>query len=186
MIKHKSAGRVSKDQWLAAALEELEKGGIEAVRVERLASILSVSKSGFYWHFKNRRDLLGHLLDYWVHEYTEVITANPLLLTGDPKTRLERVSKMIQEHDLGKYGLAFQAWAKYDETARETVKLVTKIRLDFLRQIFRELGFEADELEMRATLFVCYHTWENVIFDDMSPRKRTRLRNRRLALLTKP
>ena len=63
MSKQRRVGRVSKDQWLAAALEELEKGGIEAVRVERLARILNVARSGFYWHFKNRDDLYRHLLD---------------------------------------------------------------------------------------------------------------------------
>ncbi len=39
MSKEKRVGRVSKDQWLATALEELEKGGIEAVRVQLLAKI---------------------------------------------------------------------------------------------------------------------------------------------------
>jgi AcrR family transcriptional regulator len=184
VAKQRRVGRVSKDQWLAVALEELEKGGIEAVRIERLAKILCVARSGFYWHFKDRRDLYWHLLDYWFHEYTEVVTSNPLLLVGAPKARLERISKMIQEHNLGKYDLAFRSWAKYDDAAHEAVKRVTKVRLDFLRHIFNEMGFEGDELEMRAMLFVCYHTWESATFNELSPRKIARLRKLRLALLT--
>ncbi|MBC2710457.1 MAG: TetR/AcrR family transcriptional regulator [Desulfosarcina sp.] len=42
--------------------------------MERLAKQLGISRSGFYWHFKNRQDLLQHLLDYWAREYTGVIT----------------------------------------------------------------------------------------------------------------
>ncbi len=125
-----------------------------------------------------------HLLDYCFHEYTKVVTSNPLLLVGDPKVRLERTMKMIQEHDLAKYDLAFRSWAKYDDTVREAVQRVTKARLDFVRQIFNEMGFGGDELEMRTMLFVCYHTWESATFNDMSPRKRTRLRKLRLNLLT--
>ena len=53
--------RVSKAERLAAALVALEKGGVEAVRVERLARALGISKSGFYWRFKNRTDLLAQL-----------------------------------------------------------------------------------------------------------------------------
>ena len=49
--------RVTKAEWLATALCELERGGIEAVKVERLSVILSVAKSGFYWHFRDRTDL---------------------------------------------------------------------------------------------------------------------------------
>jgi len=185
-IKRMRKGRVTKAEWLSTALDELERGGIEAVRVERLAKTLSVAKSGFYWHFKDRRDLHRHLLDYWFHEYTQVVTSNPQLLLGEPKVRLEKVMKMVQDHDLGRYDLAIRSWAKHDEMAQEVVQLVTKTRLDFLRQIFSEMGFEDDELEMRTMLFVCYHSWESAIFGHMSPRKLTRLRKRRLEFLAKP
>ncbi len=91
---------------------------------------------------------------------------------------------IIQEHDLAKYDLAMRSWAKHDESAREVVQLVTAARLDFIRQIFSEMGFEGDELEMRTMLFVCYHTRESGTFEHMSPRKRTRYRKLRLDLLT--
>ena len=99
MTKARRRGRVSKAEWLAAALDELERGGIDAVRVERLAKILKVAKSGFYWHFQDRRDLQRELLGYWLHEYTEVVSSNPQLLLGEPKARLEKIMKMIQDHD---------------------------------------------------------------------------------------
>lgn len=66
--------RVSKAQWLAKALEELEDGGITAVRVERLAKALSVAKSGFYWHFDGLNDLHRHMLECWSREFTGVVT----------------------------------------------------------------------------------------------------------------
>jgi len=185
MAKRKRIGRVSKDEWLATALDELESGGIEAVRVERLAKILSISKSGFYHHFKDRRDLHRSLLDYWIHEFTEVVTSNPLLQQGDPKAKLEKAMQMIQELDLAKYDLAIRAWAKHDELARTAVQRVTKNRLEFIRHIYSEMGLKGDELEMRTWLFVCYHTWESSIFGDMPLRKRTRLRKARLKFLTK-
>jgi len=178
--------RVTKAEWLSTALNELERGGIEAVRVERLAELLSVARSGFYWHFKDRRDLQQHLLDYWLHEYTEVVTSNLALLLGEPRVRLERVMKMIDEHDLGRYDLAIRAWARHDDLAKEVVERVTKTRLNFVRNLFKEMGFAGDELEMRTRLFVCYHSSERGIFEDMSPRKRARLRKLRLELLTRP
>ena len=184
MAAQKRSGRVSKDQWLATALEELEKGGIDAVRVERLAKLLSVAKSGFYWHFNDRRDLHRHLLEYWFREYTEVVTSNPLLLQIEPKIRLEKTMAMVEEHDLAKYELAIRAWAEHDDMAREVVQEVTKARLDFTRRIFSEMGFKGDELETRTMLFLCYETWEIPTFGDMSVRKRRRLRKRRLELLT--
>ena len=72
--KTKKIKRVSKNQWLAKALETLAASGVDAVKIERLAKALGISRSGFYWHFKNRQDLLEHLLAYWVNEYTGTVT----------------------------------------------------------------------------------------------------------------
>ena len=80
--------RVTKAQWLDMALEVLETDGVAGVRIEVLAKRLEISKSGFYWHFKNRDHLLKDMLDYWTHELTEVATENPELLTLKPKSRL--------------------------------------------------------------------------------------------------
>ena len=184
MSKKKYSKRVSKAEWLTAALEMLETGGIQSVRVEPLAKRVGISKSGFYWHFANRQDLLKQLLDYWSHEYTELVTRNPKLWRGDPKTRLAITMKMIQEHHLAKYDLVIWAWAKSDPMAAAAVKKVTKKRLDFVRAVYSDMGLEGDELEMRTMLFVSYHTWESTMFHNMSPRKLTRLRKLRLALLT--
>lgn len=39
--------RLGTQEWLAAALEELATGGIDAVRIERLAAQLKVTKGSF-------------------------------------------------------------------------------------------------------------------------------------------
>ena len=58
-------------------------------------------------------------------------------------------------------------------------------RLAYLRETFRELGFEGDELEMRTRLFVCYHAWEMSMFGDESEQKLARLQKLRIELITK-
>ncbi len=169
--KIKKNKRVSKDQWLAKALDTLESSNVESVKIERLAKALGISRSGFYWHFKNRQDLLEQLLEYWIREYTGIISDNPDVKNLDPKKRLLTVMDIIWDKNLTKYELAINAWAKVDPLAREVVKKVVNIRLGFLRSIFAELGFDGDELEMRTRLFVCYHSWEDTMFDDVSSQK---------------
>ena len=56
--------RTSKSEWLEKALEVLEAEGVNAVKIDRLAKLLETSRSGFYWHFKDRQDLLSCLL-HW-------------------------------------------------------------------------------------------------------------------------
>ena len=86
VVKEKRKGRVSKAQWLEMALTVFRNDGEPGIRVELLARRLGISKAGFYWHFKDREDLLNQLLDYWVHEYTEIVTGNSILAEIPPAT----------------------------------------------------------------------------------------------------
>ena len=63
--------RKTKNDWLIAALNLLETSGHEGVIIEHLAASMHTAKSSFYWHFKNRNELLNALLTYWSEEYTE-------------------------------------------------------------------------------------------------------------------
>lgn len=176
--------RISKDQWLACALKALASEGIGGVRVDKLARQLGVARSGFYWHFKDRQDLLSHMLDYWAHEYTEVVTENEALIEGPALQRLENVMRMVRDFELNRFEAAIFIWSQSDPAARETFDRVFKQRLDFIRSIFRELGFSGDELEMRAQLFMGYLSWEYTGFCPQSKTKQNRLLKLRLRLLT--
>lgn len=177
--KTNKKNNVSKKQWLSKALVILESDGVEAIMITRLARELGVSRSGFYWHFKNRQDLLRQLLDFWISAYTGVVSDDPIVRNLDPEKRLFTVMEMVNDKKLSQYDLAINAWAKIDKRARQAMDIAIKIRLDFLRSIFSELGFEGDELEMRTRLFVCYHAWEDTMFSDLSKQKKLLLQKLR-------
>ena len=88
--------RVSKSDWLKAGLEVLKKSGIEAVRVERLASNLGVAKSGFYYHFRDRHDLCKQMLDYWLALDGMPLLRERLLRAASPEERL-KIEKPFEE-----------------------------------------------------------------------------------------
>ena len=60
-----------KSQWLGAGLDALRKGGVGAVRVERLATDVGVTKGSFYHHFRDRGALLDAMLEFWSREMTD-------------------------------------------------------------------------------------------------------------------
>jgi AcrR family transcriptional regulator len=122
MSKQKGRGGVSKAEWLEAGLQALSEGGVATLTAEGLAKSLGIAKAGFYWHFKNRDDLLRQLLDYWTHEITEVVTSNPELLALKPKRRLIGTAEMILDYDLTRYEIAIRQWALQDAGAARAVK----------------------------------------------------------------
>ena len=68
MNKQRGRPGVSKTEWLEAGLQALGDSSVAALTVEGLAKSLGIAKAGFYWHFKNRDDLLRQLLDHWTLE----------------------------------------------------------------------------------------------------------------------
>ena len=179
----KSTGkRITRDQWLSKALEIFGKTGEDGLHVEKLARELGVAKSGFYWHFKDRADLLKQLLDYWAHEYTEVVTQNPLLLMTPPRERLLMIATYVFEQNLTEFDAAMQVWSNKDAKIAKTVRKATDMRLAFAGKAFQELGFEGDDLEMRTRLFIGYQSNERQIYGANKKMAR-RLRELRINLL---
>jgi AcrR family transcriptional regulator len=176
---------VSKAEWLEAGLAALREGSVAEITIERLARSLGIAKAGFYWHFKDRGELLRDILAYWTHEVTEVVTENLALRELDPRSRLIATAEMIRDYDLGGFDLAIRRWALRDATAARAVRKVNKLRLGYIRGTLEELGFEGDEAEMRAMVFVGYHASESSMFRDVSRKRRRALIASRIEMLTR-
>ena len=185
MNKQRGRPGVSKTEWLEAGLQALGDSSVAALTVEGLAKSLGIAKAGFYWHFKNRDDLLRQILDHWTHEITEVITANPEILILKPKTRLIRAAEIIHDYKLTRYEIAIRQWALQDREAARAVKKSNRLRLDFVRTAFAELGFKGEDLEIRTMLFVCYHSWESPMFREISRKRRREHIAKRIDILTR-
>jgi AcrR family transcriptional regulator len=175
----------SKDDWLHAALDLLEEQGIHSITIINLAKKLKIARSGFYWHFKDRENLLAELLAYWTREYTEVFSTNPEIINTEPVKRLNLIAEGVFDYQLAKYDLQFRMWANEDPVVSKEVNRVYKTRLDFLRKTFAELGFEGLDLEMRTHLFVCYTSWEQIMFWKESKSNLKKMIESRIKLLVK-
>ena len=84
-------------QWLSAGLEALRKGGVAAVRVERLAADVGVTKGSFYHHFRDRGALLDEVLEYWAREMTDAEFARIQTLRGGLFARLLALAEDVLE-----------------------------------------------------------------------------------------
>ena len=178
--------RVKKEDWLHCALDILEKKGIDSVRVEHMAAKLGVSKSGFYYHFRDRNDLCDALLNHWENIDHLPILQNPPKLDATPFEMLSETVETAHRENLDKYDQAIRLWAKQDPKVRRVWQKVMDKRTNFVRHIFAAAGFTGGELEMRTRLFLVYHIEERDLFPDLTKQERGRLRDARLKLLLSP
>jgi AcrR family transcriptional regulator len=143
-------------QWLVAGLESLRKGGVGEVRVERLAADLGITKGSFYWHFKNRGELLEALLEHWSREMTDVEFERIQALRGGLAGRLLALAEDVLEKGMGRYDPAIRAWARTDRKVAAAVGQVDRRRVRALTGFFEDGGFGAAEARTRARLFYTF------------------------------
>jgi AcrR family transcriptional regulator len=143
--------------WTEAALDALARGGLAAVAVEPLAKALGATKGSFYWHFADRNALLQATLELWERRDTDRVIA-AVDEAQDAVTRLRRLLRLtflsVGNGSAGRAGtveLALQASASQPLVAA-TLDRVTKRRLGFLTQLYREWGLPATRARDRGLL----------------------------------
>lgn len=127
--------------------------GVAAVKVEVLARQLEVSKGSFYWHFKNRQQLLEGILQRWENETLWLIEESRKEPT--PEKQLVKLFVLAEELcNLPDPETAIFIWANHDPAVQERVRIVETSRVDFLNELLQDYGF--DELEARHKAEIGY------------------------------
>jgi AcrR family transcriptional regulator len=184
--KRKDAGRLSRDQWLARALDVLTTDGGAKLRIDTLVQDLGVTKGSFYWHFKDRDDFVASLTAYWVEYSTKQVIDKVSEAKGGAKERLSALVEAVFSEKLGRYDLVMRAWATREPGVTRIVKKVDEQRFEFIRALFSEMGFRGRELDNRTRLFVCYMAGEHVTFAKESREKQRKEMKARLTFFTRP
>ena len=156
------------EHWTAAATEVLVDEGIDHVKVDLLATKLGVTRGSFYWHFRDRQDLLRRVLQSWSDATTQQLTRRlETAHTDDPLQQLRDVISLPfrgrAAARAARIELAIRAWARRDAMARQAVDDGDAARLAYHQQIFRALGFEDHEAAMRAFVLYSYEVAESVL-----------------------
>lgn len=178
------AKRLTRNDWLKAGLDLCEKG-IDAVKVAPLAADMGVTTGSFYWHFKNRRELLDALLDYWEREMTDAAIKVARGYEGSPTDRILDLMEGVMTEKLARYDLAIWHWARSDSKARRVFNRVVKKRFEFAAWMFAEAGFSKEQAEIRGRMMVVYMMGESTLVPDSMARRKESLKLNR-AVLTAP
>ena len=161
--------------WIEAGLKEIGRSGVEGVRVEVLAAHLGITKGGFYRRFKDRRALLDALLNTWQRGRIAAIEKQTELAGKRAGERLKSIIQLYSERlnpEAMAIELAVRQWARSDAVASAAVESVDAARLSNVAQLYRRLGWSAEEARARAVLFYAFIFGQSLIFLGPSSRKR--------------
>lgn len=165
------------ESWIDAATEVLAYQGIDRVRVDLLAQQLGVTRGSFYWHFRDREDLLRRVLRAWHELATEQLTVRLEHARTDALEQLRDVVSLPfrgrSAERAARIELAIRAWARRDEMARHAVDEADASRIGYIAQIFSSLGFAIAEARSRAFLLYSYVVAESQMPNQGTTAQRT-------------
>jgi AcrR family transcriptional regulator len=167
--------RTPRSSWIEEGLRALAVGGPDAVRIEKLAEALGVTKGGFYWHFDDRRALLEEMLDAWervgVDEVIERVEGDGQ--GEDAKTRLRRLFAIGASSDeVLRIELAIRDWARRDKAVAKRLRRVDNRRMEYMRSLFGAFCPDEDEVEARSMLAFSVWIGNHLIAADHGARSR--------------
>jgi len=155
------------ETWIEAATTVLVDQGIDHVRVDVLAGELGVTRGSFYWHFRDREDLLRRVLQAWSERTTEQLTRRLESARTDAREQLRDVISLPfrgrAAARAARIELAIRAWARRDEMARQAVDAADASRIAYHETIFAALGFADDEARQRGFLLYSYEVAESLL-----------------------
>jgi AcrR family transcriptional regulator len=140
------AAPLQRNDWIHAGLEQLARDGIESVRVEVLARELAVSKGSFYWHFRDRDELLMQMLQHWETAQLEWLAGEESAGAEQPSAAIRWVHFVEQsaQPDRIRGELAVRTWARRDERVALRVADIERRRIGVVAGILSDVGFTAE------------------------------------------
>ena len=144
--------RGSREVWLAAAKQAFVETGLDAVKIQPLASQLALSRTSFYWFFKDRQALLEALLEDWEAKNTGAFIA---ACTAYAQTITEAVLNLIVVfHDSDVFepqlDFAVRGWAHQSDTVMARVNSADEVRLAAIGAMFGRFGYAPHDADVRA------------------------------------
>jgi len=150
---------LDRDAWLKKALDVLFASGIAQVKIEVIARKLKLTKGSFYWHFRNRDDLLRSMVDWWRSNQLRFISS----LTharADPKAIIRAVIAFTQHTEDSHHDIAMREFARFNKQAAKAVTEVDQLRVSYLAELFSTAGFDPVESRLRARTLYFYQVGE--------------------------
>lgn len=146
--------KATRDDWLEAARAILIEDGVSEVKILTLSNRLGVSRSSFYWYFKDRTDLLEALLTHW----EETNTAHLIRHTTLPAQTITEAVALYFRCFLDdrffnhRVDFAIREWSRRDARVHDMVARNDRTRQEAICAMFLRHGYDAEEADIRARI----------------------------------
>ena len=151
-VLNDSGWRGSQEGWLEAAYDSLLESGVDSVKILPLAKKLNLSRTSFYWFFKDREELLSALLTRWRDRNTGNIIKQAEAYAESLAEAMLNVFDCWLNNDLfdARFEFAVRSWALQSAEILAEVQQADHLRLEALKRMFIRFGHSETTSDVRS------------------------------------
>lgn len=144
--------RGSREGWLEAAYAALIREGVDAVKILSLAEGMKLSRTSFYWFFKDRAALLAALAEMWeARTTTPLVAATRDYAETETEAMLNVIGCFLQAETFdARMEFAMRGWGLKDPAILARIATADARRLQALTVMLERWGHDAQDADVRA------------------------------------
>ena len=158
-VRRKTTESLTRDDWILGAWDMLGVNGLDGVRVEPLARRLGVTKGSFYWHFKDRQQLVEALLYRWFLIWDDQMSPR-MEQAADPADRIWALFESVVGRVTRGQTVSLRMLSHNDADVARRIEERDAQRLAFLMEQLVTIGFSSDEARVRGQVYQTIMTGE--------------------------
>ncbi|MCA1494636.1 TetR/AcrR family transcriptional regulator [Sinorhizobium alkalisoli] len=151
-VSNDSGWRGSPEGWLEAAYEALLESGVDSVKILPLAKKLNLSRTSFYWFFKDREELLAALVARWRDKNTGSLIKQSEAYAESVVEAMLNVFDCWLDKSLfdSQFEFAVRSWALQSSDILAEVQKADQARIAALSRMFVRFGYKESSADVRA------------------------------------
>jgi AcrR family transcriptional regulator len=144
--------RGSQEGWLETAYQALLESGVDSVKILPLAKKLNLSRTSFYWFFKDREELLAALVARWREKNTGNIVRQSEAYAETLAEAMLNVFDCWLDSSLfdSRFEFAVRSWALQSDEILAEVRKADEMRMTALARMFVRFGHNENTADVRA------------------------------------
>ena len=151
-VSNDSGWRGSPEGWLEAAYQSLLESGVDSVKILPLAMKLNLSRTSFYWFFKDREELLAALVGKWRDKNTGGLVKQTEAYAESIVEAMFNVFDCWLDNTLfdSQFEFAVRSWALQSDDILAEVQKADQARIAAISRMFLRFGYDEISADVRA------------------------------------
>jgi AcrR family transcriptional regulator len=138
--------------WLKEGYAVLAEAGPDKLTIDELCGRLKLTKGSFYHHFKNRKDYILSLLQFWEQDMTLQLIE---LSQSEESSRgkLDRLTELVTNLSESSLEVNIRAWASHDELVWSYQQRVDTSRMNYVKELCANVYKNSIDSDLLAKIY---------------------------------